>query len=49
MKKYFITLLALTLSSCITLKMGQNGSPGKNGSNAIGTEIGKGGAHGQNG
>ncbi|TWI02212.1 hypothetical protein IQ05_00449 [Flavobacterium tiangeerense] len=49
MKKYMIVLLTITLYSCSSLGTGHNGSPGENGSNAIGNENGKSGAPGKNG
>jgi hypothetical protein len=49
MKKYIIALLAISLYSCSSLGTGQNGTPGQDGSNAIGTEKGKNGAPGKNG
>lgn len=44
-----IALFAITLYSCSSLGTGHNGSPGENGSSAVGTENGKSGAHGKNG
>ncbi len=44
-----IALLAITLYSCSSLGTGQNGTPGQDGSDAIGSENGKNGAPGKNG